>query len=289
MFFCLFVCFILWGCVCVCAGYWSSEGCHTNVTESEVDCCCNHLSFFAVLVVNRAGNNNNYNNNNNNNNKNNKDFSVAEPSFISGKRPSCNTELRQLHRLRSVRPLYSLGFNPIFQTAVSAWSSWESYCTLMRTIKALSCRLRRPEKSVTVHLHLAGALLCLHLSFLLCGSWVLVLNENDEGWVCRGLGLLLHWSLLASFLWMALEGFHLYLLLVRVFNIYIKKYVLKLSLVAWGEEPGQIFSTYDFILFGIGLKSALALLSELLSALLFSLCRIPNGDGGDLWGFWCLR
>lgn len=63
----------------------------------------------------------------------------------------------------------------------------------------------------------------------------MVLNEGDEGWLCRGLGLLLHWSLLASFFWMALEGFHLYLLLVRVFNIYIKKYVLKLSLVAWGE------------------------------------------------------
>lgn len=103
------------------------------------------------------------------------------------------------------------------------------------TINSLSFRRRRPEKSVTVHLHLAGALLCLHLSFLLCGFWVLVLNENDEGWVCRGLGLLLHWSLLATFMWMALEGFHLYLLLVKVFNIYIKKYVLKLSLVAWGE------------------------------------------------------
>lgn len=87
-----------------------------------------------------------------------------------------------------------------------------------------------------MHLHLAGALLCLHLCFLLCGFWVSVLKEDDEGWVCRGLGLLLHWSLLATFFWMALEGFHLYLLLVRVFNIYIKKYVLKLCLLAWGGE-----------------------------------------------------
>lgn len=86
-----------------------------------------------------------------------------------------------------------------------------------------------------MHLHLAAALLCLHVSFLLCGFWAFLLKEDDEGWVCRGLGLLLHWSLLATFIWMALEGFHLYLLLVRVFNIYIKNYVLKLSLVAWGE------------------------------------------------------
>lgn len=63
-----------------------------------------------------------------------------------------------------------------------------------------------------------------------------MLNVEDEGWICRGLGLLLHWSLLATFMWMALEGFHLYMLLVKVFNIYIKKYVLKLSLVAWGED-----------------------------------------------------
>lgn len=99
----------------------------------------------------------------------------------------------------------------------------------------LSSRQRRPEKTVSVHCHLAGALLCLHLSFLLSSCWVLVLNVADEDWICKGLGLLLHWSLMATFLWMAVEGFHLYLLLVRVFNIYIKRYVLKLSLVAWGE------------------------------------------------------
>lgn len=86
-----------------------------------------------------------------------------------------------------------------------------------------------------MHLHLTGALLCLHLSFLLSSCWVSVLNVADEDWICKGLGLLLHWSLMATFLWMAVEGLHLYLLLVRVFNIYIKRYVLKLSLVAWGE------------------------------------------------------
>lgn len=73
-----------------------------------------------------------------------------------------------------------------------------------------------------------------------------LLSEQDEGWICRGLGLLLHWSLLATFMWMALEGFHLYLLLVRVFNIYIKKYVLKLSLVAWGERRVPNISNISF-------------------------------------------
>uniref|UniRef100_A0A8C2WEC6 Uncharacterized protein n=1 Tax=Cyclopterus lumpus TaxID=8103 RepID=A0A8C2WEC6_CYCLU len=93
---------------------------------------------------------------------------------------------------------------------------------------------RRPEKAIGVHLQLTGALLCLHFSFLLCCFWVWWLNGKEEDWVCRGLGLFLHWSLMATFSWTALEGFHLYLLLVRVFNIYVRRYLLKLSVVGWG-------------------------------------------------------
>ncbi|XP_026234874.1 adhesion G-protein coupled receptor G1-like [Anabas testudineus] len=91
---------------------------------------------------------------------------------------------------------------------------------------------RRPEKAIGVHMQLTGALLCLHLSFLLSSFWAW--RHKEEDLMCRALGLILHWSLLASISWMALEGFHLYLLLVRVFNIYVRRYLLKLSLVGWG-------------------------------------------------------
>ncbi|KAM9765877.1 adhesion G-protein coupled receptor G1 isoform 2-T2 [Menidia menidia] len=93
---------------------------------------------------------------------------------------------------------------------------------------------RRPEKAIRMHIQLSVALLCLHLGFLFCSFWLLQLKEVDVGWVCKSLGLFLHWSLLATFTWIALEGFHLYLLLVRVFNIYVQRYLLKLSLVGWG-------------------------------------------------------
>ncbi|KAM7423612.1 hypothetical protein PAMA_000118 [Pampus argenteus] len=97
---------------------------------------------------------------------------------------------------------------------------------------------RHPEKAVGVHMQLSGALLCLHLSFLLCNFWVWQLNEEEEeeeeDLLCQVLGFFLHWSLLACISWMALEGFHLYLLLVRVFNIYVRRYLLKLSVVGWG-------------------------------------------------------
>ncbi|XP_039469429.1 adhesion G-protein coupled receptor G2-like [Oreochromis aureus] len=52
--------------------------------------------------------------------------------------------------------------------------------------------------------------------------------------LCLYMALLLHYSLLATFSWMGLEGFHLYLLLVKVFNIYVKRYLLKLSIPGWG-------------------------------------------------------
>ncbi|KAK2853451.1 hypothetical protein Q5P01_006112 [Channa striata] len=106
--------------------------------------------------------------------------------------------------------------------------------TIISLIIYAHLQRRRPEKAIGVHMHLTGALLCLHLSFLLssfCAWW---LSDNLESWVCRMLGFVLHWSLLAALTWMALEGFHLYLLLVRVFNIYVRRYLLKLSLVGWG-------------------------------------------------------
>ncbi|KAI3377619.1 hypothetical protein L3Q82_008775, partial [Scortum barcoo] len=106
--------------------------------------------------------------------------------------------------------------------------------TIISLIIYICLHRRRPEKAIGVHMQLTGALLCLHLIFLVCSFWVWRLTDNEEDWVCRALGLFLHWSVLATFTWTALEGFHLYLLLVRVFNIYVRKYLLKLSLVGWG-------------------------------------------------------
>ncbi|XP_018553030.1 adhesion G-protein coupled receptor G1 [Lates calcarifer] len=113
-------------------------------------------------------------------------------------------------------------------------SALSVFFTVISLFIYICLQRRRPEKAISVHMHLTGALFCLHLSFLLCSFWVLRLKENEESRVCQFLGLFLHWSLLATFSWMALEGFHLYLLLVRVFNIYVSRYLLKLSMVGWG-------------------------------------------------------
>nr|XP_005726489.1 PREDICTED: adhesion G-protein coupled receptor G5-like [Pundamilia nyererei] len=96
------------------------------------------------------------------------------------------------------------------------------------------CVSRRcPEKATGLHMQLTGAMFCLHLSFLLCSFWEW-LRKNEDSSICLVLGLFLHWSLLATLTWSALEGFQIYLLLIRVFNIYIRRYLLKLCLVGWG-------------------------------------------------------
>ncbi|XP_078800813.1 adhesion G-protein coupled receptor G2-like [Oryzias latipes] len=55
------------------------------------------------------------------------------------------------------------------------------------------------------------------------------------------MALALHYFLLATLCWMALEGFHLYLLIFKVFNIYISRYLLKVSVIGWGV-PAVIVS-----------------------------------------------
>ncbi|KAM8894795.1 adhesion G-protein coupled receptor G1-like [Spinachia spinachia] len=88
----------------------------------------------------------------------------------------------------------------------------------------------RADISMKVHINLVIALILLNLHFL-PSQWVATLSSTG---LCVYMALSLHFSLLATFSWTALEGFHLYLLLVRVFNIYIRRYLLKLSLVGWG-------------------------------------------------------
>ncbi|KAL2076958.1 hypothetical protein ACEWY4_027443 [Coilia grayii] len=107
-------------------------------------------------------------------------------------------------------------------------------------LAALTClmylrhRKRKLDHSSSIHLQLALALLLLHVNFLISAGWARHTQDQPITALCQILGAGLHWALLAAFSWMAVEGFHLYLLLVRVFNIYIHRYLLKLGLFGWG-------------------------------------------------------
>uniref|UniRef100_A0A673LWR5 Uncharacterized protein n=1 Tax=Sinocyclocheilus rhinocerous TaxID=307959 RepID=A0A673LWR5_9TELE len=84
--------------------------------------------------------------------------------------------------------------------------------------------------SSSIHVSLSGALFLLNMSFML-GEWAATLTVKE---VCMFIAVTIHYSLLCSFTWMAVEALHLYLLLIRVFNIYIRHYMVKLSLIGWG-------------------------------------------------------
>lgn len=88
----------------------------------------------------------------------------------------------------------------------------------------------RKEVSTSIHVSLSAALFLLNISFML-SEWAATLNINE---VCVFIAVTIHYSLLCCFTWMAIEALHLYLLLVRVFNIHIKHYMVKLSLIGWG-------------------------------------------------------
>ncbi len=47
------------------------------------------------------------------------------------------------------------------------------------------------------------------------------------------MGIILHYMLLASFMWMLLEGFQLYRMAVNVFDIWNKKWTIYYSVVAY--------------------------------------------------------
>lgn len=94
----------------------------------------------------------------------------------------------------------------------------------------LSCRKRLRDSTTKIHMNLLAALLLLNCSFLLSTP----LATGPE-WLCRVTAALLHASLLCTLAWMAAEAFHLLLLLVKVYNVYIQHYLLKLCLFSWGE------------------------------------------------------
>ncbi|XP_036437114.1 adhesion G-protein coupled receptor G6 isoform X2 [Colossoma macropomum] len=90
-------------------------------------------------------------------------------------------------------------------------------------------KLRRDYPS-KILMNLSTSLLFLNMVFLLDG-WLA--SYNMEG-LCVAVAVFLHFFLLTSFTWMGLESIHMYIALVKVFNTYIRRYILKFCIVGWG-------------------------------------------------------
>ncbi|XP_012578561.1 PREDICTED: G-protein coupled receptor 126 isoform X2 [Condylura cristata] len=102
-----------------------------------------------------------------------------------------------------------------------------SAATLLTYIAFEKLRRDYPSK---ILMNLSTALLFLNLAFLLDG-WVASFQMTG---LCTSMAALLHFFLLATFTWMGLEAIHMYIALVKVFNTYIRRYILKFCIIGWG-------------------------------------------------------
>ncbi|XP_076730322.1 adhesion G-protein coupled receptor G6 isoform X9 [Maylandia zebra] len=102
-----------------------------------------------------------------------------------------------------------------------------SAATLLTYIAFEKLRRDYPSK---ILMNLSTSLLFLNMVFLL-DSWLSTM-KNDG--LCKAVAIFLHYFLLTSFTWMGLESVHMYIALVKVFNTYIRRYILKFCIVGWG-------------------------------------------------------
>ncbi|XP_021576450.3 adhesion G protein-coupled receptor G3 isoform X2 [Ictidomys tridecemlineatus] len=97
----------------------------------------------------------------------------------------------------------------------------------------------KSDDAPKIHVALSSSLFLLNLAFLVSvGS-----GSAGSRAACWIRGAIFHYFLLCTFTWMGLEAFHLYLLVIKVFNTYFGHYYLKLSLVGWGLPALMVIGT----------------------------------------------
>ncbi|NWT41052.1 AGRG6 protein, partial [Chroicocephalus maculipennis] len=138
-----------------------------------------------------------------------------------------------------------------------------SAATLLTYIAFEKLRRDYPSK---ILMNLSTALLFLNLIFLLDG-WI---ASFDIDGLCIAVAALLHFFLLATFTWMGLEAVHMYIALVKVFNTYIRRYILKFCIIGWGLPA---------LVIAIVLASANTNASNIYGKELYG--KDANGQGGD--------
>ncbi|XP_061785249.1 adhesion G-protein coupled receptor G6 isoform X2 [Nerophis lumbriciformis] len=132
---------------------------------------------------------------------------------ISGVSPHID---RRNNRILTFISFVGCGVSAIFSAA-----------TLLTYIAFEKLRRDYPSK---ILMNLSASLLLLNMAFLLNG-WLS--GQRSEG-LCLAAAVLLHYFLLTSFTWMGLESVHMYIALVKVFNTYVRRYILKFCLLGWG-------------------------------------------------------
>ena len=98
-------------------------------------------------------------------------------------------------------------------------------------------RKLREKRANRILLNLCSSLLGLYITFVVATALDSERGVEEVAVLpCCILAGFLHYFTLTSLCWMGVEGFNMYLLFVKVVNVYVSKFMLKASLVAWGEN-----------------------------------------------------
>ncbi|XP_027627654.1 adhesion G protein-coupled receptor G3 isoform X3 [Tupaia chinensis] len=220
-------------------GDWSSKGCFTEHKAQRTICHCDHLTFFTLLlrpVLDKA--------------------TVQALTRISQAGCGVSMVFLAFTIVLYIALSPGLGHRPHPQQAEPdlpagcvagpcEQPSLERQEELSAAPKGGAWYLRfsrqrfKSEDAPKIHVALSVSLFLLNLAFLVnVGS-----GSQGSHAACWVRGGILHYFLLCTFTWMGLEAFHLYLLVIRVFNTYFGHYFLKLSLVGWGLPALMVIGT----------------------------------------------
>ncbi|XP_015331291.1 adhesion G protein-coupled receptor G3 isoform X1 [Bos taurus] len=214
-------------------GDWSSKGCSTEVGVRRTVCRCDHLTFFALLLV------------------------IVPPPRPSQQFQKCRGSWAReqggcgqgpgLWGVRAWPPVDRIlirGNHPqrpildeatvralihISQAGCGTSMIFLAFTIVLYVVLRFSRQRFKSEDAPKIHVALSISLFLLNLAFFLNVGQRL----KGSNAACWARGAVFHYFLLCAFTWMGLEAFHLYLLVIKVFNTYFSHYFLKLSLMGW--------------------------------------------------------
>ncbi|XP_070568336.1 adhesion G-protein coupled receptor G6-like isoform X2 [Ptychodera flava] len=136
-----------------------------------------------------------------------------------------------------------------------------SLLALAATLVTLICYRKTNDKATKILINLCFALF-MALLFFLIGAFAIEYESTLPGF-CTSIAVFLHYFLLAVMMWMALEAVHLYLMLVKVFEIYIRHFMIKFCLIGWGVPVLIVVITLAIDIDNYGYHNTICWLSDM--------------------------
>eukprot|EP00057_Strongylocentrotus_purpuratus_P010654 XP_011665128.1 PREDICTED: G-protein coupled receptor 126 [Strongylocentrotus purpuratus] len=108
-------------------------------------------------------------------------------------------------------------------------------CLLVTLATYISNRVLRGKQTNQIFICLCLTLLCLYLSFIVMMSLDSAKRQYQvKAGPCGFITALVHYFVLSSLTWMGVEGYNTYLIIVKIFDTYIPRFMVKAGAVAWG-------------------------------------------------------